>query len=59
MPVDPVAEQKQVEEKIKDEAAQIEEVRAEFTAMGAAFDRRWRLPKLKAELIEAKKERGL
>ena len=33
--------------------------RAEFKAIGAAYDRRWGLSKLEAELKKAKKERGL
>jgi hypothetical protein len=36
----------------------IESIRAEFTLIGAAFDRRWGLKKLEDELRRAKKERG-
>ena len=37
----------------------LEAVRDEFQKIGAAFDRRWKLDRLKNELIKAKKERGL
>ena len=43
----------------KDETAEIEAIRAEMTEMGAAFDRRWQLNRLRNELIAAKKSRGL
>ena len=43
----------------KDESEQIEAIRAEMTEMGAGFDRRWQLNRLRNELIAAKKSRGL
>jgi hypothetical protein len=39
--------------------ADIASLRSEFDAMGAAFDNRWGVPRLRNELIKAKKERGL
>ncbi len=46
----------------EDAAAVMEEIaslRKEFDAMGAAFDNRWGVPRLKNELIKAKKMRGV
>jgi len=34
-------------------------IQKEMDAMGAAYDRRWKLPRYEAELVKAKKERGL
>lgn len=36
----------------------IEAIRAEFDALGAAYDKRWKIGRLKDELIKAKKEKG-
>lgn len=37
---------------------ELESVRAEFDAIGAAYDKRWKIGRLKDELIKAKKEKG-
>ena len=37
---------------------EIERIRAEFDAIGAAYDKRWKIGRLKDELIKAKKEKG-
>ena len=58
-PRDPDAEAKQVAAAEASENAQIEALREELTAIGAAFDKRWKLSRLKEVLTEAKKERGL
>lgn len=34
-------------------------IKKEMDEMGAAYDRRWKLDRLKIELVKAKKERGL
>jgi len=57
--VDPEAEAKQVVASEKSEADQLTALREEMKAIGAAFDNRWKLPRMKTALIEAKKERGL
>jgi len=54
--VNPIAEAKAEAEKEKSEAEEIEEIRNEMEAIGAAYDRRWKLPKLKDALIAAKRE---
>ena len=54
--LNPVAEAKAVAEKEKSEAEEIDEIRAEMEAIGAAYDRRWKLPKMRDALIAAKKE---
>ena len=41
------------------DADQISAIREEMNEMGAAYDRRWKLDKMKNALIAAKKERGL
>ena len=51
-----IAEAKAEAEKEKSEAEEIEEIRNEMEAIGAAYDRRWKLPKLRDALIAAKKE---
>ena len=38
--------------------ARLTEVRAEMDKMGAAWDRRWKLPRMENELVMAKKVRG-
>jgi len=54
-----IATEKKSDEEIADEdAARIDDVRAEMDAMGAAWDRRWKLPRLENELVMAKKVRG-
>jgi len=55
MPIDPDAELKQVVAQQESEAEQIETIRKEFDAIGAAYDRRWKLARMKTELIAAKK----
>ena len=42
-----------------EEALRTATVRAEMDEMGAAYDRRWKLPRLENELVKAKKVRGL
>ena len=42
----------------KDEKEEIEAVRAEFDLIGKAYDRRWQLKRLTAELVKAQKETG-
>ena len=54
--VNPIAEAKAEAEKEESEAEEIEEIRNEMEAIGAAYDRRWKLPKLRDALIAAKKE---
>ncbi len=54
--IDRVKEVKESEEKAKSEAEEIEEIRKEMDEIGAAYDRRWKLPKMKDALIAAKKE---
>ena len=56
VPVNPIVEKKQEEEKVKSEQEQIEEIRAEMDEIGAGYDRRWKLQKMKDALIAAKKE---
>lgn len=47
-----------VEEEERDEEEDIAAIRAEMDEMGAAYDRRWKLDRLKNELVKAKKMRG-
>ncbi len=54
-----VAETVAEDEPGDEEAARIATIRAEMDEMGAAWDRRWKLPKLENELVKAKKVRGL
>lgn len=42
-----------------EEAERIATIRSEMDEMGAAYDRRWKLPRLENELVMAKKTRGL
>lgn len=37
---------------------EIEAIRKEFDEIGAAYDKRWKIGRLKDELIKAKKEKG-
>lgn len=56
-PAPPKAPEKK--EPTEDEiAAEIAEVRAEFDRIGKAYHHLWGLPRLKSELIKAKKETG-
>jgi hypothetical protein len=50
-----------VEEKEAEEVAEtseIDAIRAEMDAMGKSYDKRWKLPRMKDALIQAKKETG-
>lgn len=46
-------------EKAEENEKDIKALRAELESIGASYDRRWPLNRLKNELIKAKKERGL
>lgn len=46
-------------EPVDEEADRIVVIQAEMDKMGAAYDRRWQLPRLENELVKAKKIRGL
>lgn len=41
-----------------DDSDEIREIRAEFDAMGKAYDKRWKVETLRNRLVEAKKEFG-
>lgn len=41
-----------------DEAKRVDEIRAEITALGVSYDRRWQLKRLEHELVAAKKIKG-
>jgi DnaJ-class molecular chaperone len=58
-PLNPEEAERQAVEKAKKEAETIESIQKEFEEIGAGFDRRWKLPKLKDELTRVKKEKGL
>lgn len=45
-------------EEEKDDTEEIERIRAEFDAIGKAYDRRWQLKRLQTELVKAQKETG-
>lgn len=55
-PIDRAKEVKESEEKAKSESEEMDEIRAEMDSIGAAYDRRWKLPKMKDALIAAKRE---
>lgn len=42
-----------------EEAVRMAFIQAEMDKMGAAYDRRWQLPRMENELVKAKKTRGL
>lgn len=44
---------------VKDDPDEIEGLRKEFDDLGAAYDRRWGLEKMRNELLKAKKHRGM
>lgn len=46
-------------EEEKDDTKEIEQVQAEFDKIGKAYDKRWKLPRLKNELLKAQKEIGV
>ena len=50
-----VAKEEEAETAPEDE---IEEIRKEFDEIGAAYDPRWKIARLKTELLKSKKERG-
>lgn len=41
------------------DADRVETIRVEMDEMGAAYDRRWKLPRMENELVMAKKTRGI
>jgi hypothetical protein len=55
-PFHPEVEAKAEVEKAKSETDELDGIRAEMDAIGAAYDRRWKLPKMRDALIAAKKE---
>lgn len=55
----PLKDEDAVVDEADEEASRTATIRAEMDEMGAAYDRRWKLPKLENELIKAKKTRGL
>lgn len=43
----------------EEEAIRLGEIKKKMDEMGAAYDKRWKLPRFEAELIKAKKNRGV
>ncbi len=46
------------EEELTDDESELTAARQEMDALGAAYDRRWGLPRMQNELIKARKLRG-